>query len=294
MTENVNDDTLKSDFKGLTMIIPAYNESEGLPATLEGLVKIIPPENIIVVNDGSTDNTAECAMEKGVRVLSHKRNRGYGSSLVTGLLEADSEWIMIFDADGQHQASSVHELWAERHDADMVVGVRSGGVPLIRKPGKAVLVGIANYLSGEKIKDLNSGLRLFRRETALQFRHLYPKGFSFTTTSTLCYIESGFEIKWLPIETLHRVGKSQVRPVDAWNMLIVILRTICTFSPLKFFVPLSFALAGGGVAMASLELYISHGLSDSAVLMMVASLITFTTGLLADGVSSLRKDLLKK
>lgn len=290
MSVTANEEAHVEDFR---VIIPAFNEADSLPEVIEGLIGIVAAEKILVIDDGSTDNTAQIPLEYGVEVISHRLNKGYGSAILTGIQAANSEWVLLFDADGQHLPQSVPELWESRHDADMVVGVRSGGSPVVRRPGKAALAWLADYLAGQKFPDLNSGLRLLRREDALRFRHLYPPGFSFSTTVTLCYAESKLHIKWVDVQTERRTGRSQVRPVDAWNMFMVILRIICTFSPLKFFMPVSFMLGTGGLFFTFLELYISRGISDSAVLLLVAALIMFTTGLLADGVASLRKDLSK-
>jgi glycosyltransferase involved in cell wall biosynthesis len=178
----------------VTVLIPAYNEEGALAdtvATIERQREHVPNLEIIVINDGSTDRTSEVARSLQVTLIDHETNRGYGASLKDGMLRATSEYILIADADGTYPLEDIPRLLSDAPHYDMVVGARTGAVvhvPLLRKPGKWIITRLAEYLSARHIPDLNSGLRVFRRDVAMRFLALYPDGFSFTTTITLAML----------------------------------------------------------------------------------------------------------
>ncbi len=276
----------------LSIVIPAFNEEGGIGEVLEGLLEKFPDAEIIVINDGSTDSTAAVAAARGVRVISHSRNLGYGASLKTGTRAARGAYVLFCDADGQHTPTDVARLVAAAPDYEMVVGARDADShqPLLRRPGKAILRWFANLLAGMKIPDLNSGLRVFHRETLLRYLHLMPEGFSFSTTSTFAMLKSNRRILWLPITVKKRVGKSTVRQLrHGPQTLMLMLRISVLFEPLKVFVSVAMLLFGTALGSSLLDLFVFGNLADTTVLLSLAGLIIFMSGLLCDQVSALRR-----
>jgi len=274
-----------------SIIIPAYNEEESIIKVLQDLtstMKNIPHEyEIIVVNDGSTDRTGELVRQSGldIRLIEHAVNRGYGSSLIAAIRHSRFDNIIIMDADGTYPVEEITKLIKESEGCEMVVGARVGQnthIPIIRKPVKYLLTKFAEYMTGEKIPDLNSGLRVLKKEVVLKFASLLPKGFSFTATLTIAMLKNNYTIKFVPISYYKRTGDSKFRPIqDTLNFLQLIIRTIMYFSPLKVFVPLgSIAFAG---TIISLYRDIMRGnIRDTTVLMFIALLIIIAIGCLAD------------
>ena len=199
----------------VVIVVPAFNEAEAVGGVISSLCERLPGIRVLVVDDGSQDATVEVSRRAGAEVICHRRNRGYGASLRTGIRKADREFVLFCDADGQHSVDDVEVLISEAFGFEMVVGVRGrdSHVPLVRRPGKWVLGKFANYLAGEKIPDINSGLRIMRRETILRYLHLMPDGFSFSTTSTFAFLKTRRDVKWIPIKVQRRTGKSTVRQV---------------------------------------------------------------------------------
>lgn len=276
----------------LTIVIPAYNEANGIAAVLQKLVDAQTGAHIIVVNDGSGDNTGNSASQiTGVEVITHAYNKGYGAALKTGIAHAKTPWVMTYDADGQHTPDLVKALQQEMTDRnDMVVGKRNGYKgPWIRQPGKRLLTAVANYLVQKKIPDLNSGLRAFRRERFMEYAHLFPDGFSLSTTSTVCFFKEGLNVAYVPISIQPRTGKSTVRPRHAFTTLMLILRLIMLFSPLRIFIPTSFFFGAITIGLLGYELVVHRNISDAGVALLGLSLSLFFFGLLADQIGALRR-----
>jgi len=178
----------------ITIIIPAYNESEGIRNTLDELIPFAKKNNwkIIVINDGSSDNSQQILKQvEYITVISHPYNKGYGAALKTGIINSDTEYIAMFDADGQHNPKDLEKLSKSIQNFDMVVGSRGKDSyqDIWRKPGKKVLSIVANFLAERKIPDINSGLRIVRRNVIIKLLHLFPNGFSFSTTSTIFFFK---------------------------------------------------------------------------------------------------------
>lgn len=272
----------------VSVIIPALDEAEHVAAEIEGVHQHMAPTGwtyeIIVVDDGSSDDTAERAAAAGARVLRHRTNRGYGASLKTGIANSSFGWVLITDADGTYPAEEIPRLLAVADRNAMVVGARTGeevAVPLSRRPAKWVLRKLASYLAGQRLPDLNSGLRLMRRDLIERYQHLLPSGFSFTTTITLSAACNGHDVEYVSINYLRRLGESKIRPRHAFEFTLLILRTIVFFNPLKVFLPLGGLLAVGGAAKFAYDLT-QNNLSESAVLAFLAALVVWAVGLLAD------------
>lgn len=237
----------------VTVLVPAYNEEGAVADVIAEIRRDFieatgrrPEEvEILVIDDGSRDATAERARETGVHVVRHGENRGYGASLKTGLRHAAHDLILITDADGTYPARYFDSLLRELDDADMAVGSRRGKnvhIPALRRPAKWLLTQVAVFLAGRPIPDLNSGLRAFRRTDALRFLSLYPSGFSFTTTITLAYLSSDLVVRYVPIDYLPRTGRSKFHPiVDTKNLFLTIIRSILFFNPLRVCIPVSLA-----------------------------------------------------
>ncbi len=280
----------------LSIIIPAYNEEQGLPRVLAALADWSRRgAEIIVVDDGSTDRTAALAREAGVRVISHRVNKGYGASLKTGIRAAQGQVIVTLDSDGQHDPDDIERLLQELKENDMVVGMRGRGshTPSLRKPGKWVLAKVANYLAETEIPDLNSGFRAVRVGTVKRFLHILPNGFSFSTTLTLALFKEGYNVAYVPITAAPRTGKSTVKPLrDGLNTIMLIIRTIALFDPLKVFLPASALLLLIGLGYWLLDSVMLHrpNIPSGAVVLLVSAVVVFMFGILADQVSAIRRE----
>lgn len=285
----------------ISILIPAYNVEGSIGNVLEGLQVWRDRAEIIVIDDGSTDRTAEIAERAGVRVIRHRVNKGYGAALKTGLRAARGDVIVMMDSDGEHNAAYIQALLDAMPDNEMVVGARGKGshAPLLRRPGKWILSQVANYLAETNIPDLNSGLRAFRKEIALRFMPILPNGFSFTTTLTLALFKEGYNIAYVPITTTPRVGKSTVDPIrDGMNTLMLIIRIIALFDPIKVFLPMSIVLfligaaywIASGVYRYAAHIVPAFHIPTGAMLMMLSAVIVFMFGILADQVSAMRRD----
>ncbi len=274
--------------RAVSVVIPAFNEAEHVGAEIDAVTAALEGTGwrfeVIVVDDGSGDATAQRAADAGARVLRHRHNQGYGAALKRGIGAAEHDWILITDADGTYPAEEIPGLLARADRAEMVVGARTGdavSVPLARRPAKWFLRRLASYLAGRKLPDLNSGLRLMRRDLVLRYEHLLPTGFSFTTTITLAAACNGHDVEYVPINYRRRLGESKIRPWHAYDFTLLILRTIVFFNPLKVFIPLGGLLAVGGLAKFVYDLT-RNNLSESAVLAFLGALIIWAVGLLAD------------
>jgi len=279
--------------KRMSVIIPAFNEELAVAETVLELRRMFEGTDIkaeiIIVDDGSKDATAREARAAGARVIQHKNNRGYGASLKTGILAASNDVIAITDADGTYPAKYLPAMFAELEHADMIVGSRTGAdvhIPLSRRPAKWCLRVMANYVSNTKIPDLNSGLRIFRREVAVQYFAILSDQFSFTTTITLALLCDKYAVTYIPIDYRKRQGKSKIVPWDAGSFAILILRVAMLFRPLRVFFPVAVLCFVYGVAKATIDLTHDPNISASAILAFVSALIMVFTGMLGDAVAT--------
>ena len=276
-----------------SVVIPAYNEEMAIVQTVAAVDQALSglpiTYEVVVVDDGSTDSTAERAETTSARVVRCEENGGYGSALKRGIAAGDSEFIAIIDADGTYPATDLLVMLEAAEHADMVVGARNANmanVPFIRRPAKFILNGLANYLARRKIPDLNSGLRVFRRAVLTRFIPLLPMGFSFTTTITLCMICSGLRVVYVPIEYGRRIGNSKIRFTDFFNFILLVLRAIMLFNPLRIFLPLGLMLFLLGFVKLVYDIFIGN-LSETAVLGILAAIVVWSLGLLADMLARL-------
>lgn len=282
----------------LTLVIPAYNEEKGIGGALTNLLPVCEERGwrVIIVNDGSKDQTA-AEVEKflphpQLELVTHSVNRGYGAALKTGVRAATTEFVGTMDSDGQHRIEDMVSL-AERMTAyDLLIGKRTKVFhsPLWRMPGKWLLQMMSVYLMRRKIPDLNSGMRIFRREVLLKYLHLFPDGFSFSTTSTLIFMNRGFAVDFYPIDVKPRVGKSSVKLSTGFDTLLLILRLAMLLDPLRLFVPMSLLLIFVGVAWTTPFLVLQQGYSIGALLLIMNGILIFVMALLGDQIAALRKE----
>lgn len=278
----------------VAVVIPAFNERDGVGPTVDRvratMVATRLNYEIVVVDDGSSDGTAEEAERHGARVIALAENRGYGAALKAGILDSRSDHVLITDADGTYPADAIPALIANMGDADMVVGARAFGdksVPHVRRPAKLFLGALASYLAGRRIPDLNSGLRIIRRAPLLRFLHILPSGFSFTTTITLALLCTQHRVNYVPIACAPRVGSSKLRPKEFMAFIMLVLRTVVLFNPLRVFLPLGTALFMIGTVKFAFDLYYWN-LSETAVMAWLSAIIVWAVGLLADMIARLQ------
>lgn len=282
--------------RGVTFVVPAYDEERGIAGVVERLagLRLGIPVEILVVDDGSKDGTARVLAELATRfpvltVVRHPRNKGYGAALKTGFVRATHDVVVITDGDGTYPEAKIADLLARIDDgADMVVGSRTGAdvhIPLVRRPAKAFLRWLASYLAGTKIPDLNSGLRAIRRELVVRYRPILPDGFSFTTTITLASLTNDHRVDYVPIDYAKRSGRSKIRPIrDTLGFTQLIVRTVLYFNPLKVIYP----VAGLVMLLLLASLYYDvfvitpANLSDKTTLLAMAMMHVLAVGLVAD------------
>lgn len=268
----------------ISFVIPAYNEEKALGGALRDLISLNLSAEIIVVDDGSSDRTAEIAREFPVKVIHHESNKGYGAAIKTGIKNSSGELIAICDADGTYPIGAIPELINFAQEYDMVVGARSfASISFLRRPAKWFLNKLANYLVDYKIPDLNSGLRVFRKDVALNFLHLLPQGFSLTTTLTIALLANNYQVKFVPIAYNKRIGRSKIRPIrDTLNFFQLIVRVVMYFNPLKVFLPVSLFLFMSGLAILGVDLFVRRDVGDASVVTLNTAILIFMLGLLAD------------
>jgi len=276
----------------LTVIIPALNEAAHLKNVLTELRHDCGDivETIVVVDDGSSDDTSRVAAQDGATVIRHPANLGYGASLKTGLRHASTTHVATFDADGQHRASDLRKLWDARHGSAMIIGARQRLIhsPLWRMPGKWLLGIIAAYLVKRPIPDLNSGMRVITRDVAMRYAHLCPRGFSMSTTLTMAVMSRGWPVTFVPIDVRPRQGHSTVTVATGLETIVLLLRIICLFNPLRLFVPAAAIVALIGIAWGIPYAAAGRGVSVGSMLAIVTATLLFSLGLICDQVSQLR------
>jgi len=274
-----------------SIVIPAYNEAAAIGAVVGDLLTSAGWREILVVDDGSTDDTGAQAAAAGARVIRHPYNKGNGAAVKTGIRHASGAHVLIIDADGQHAPADAIRLVSQLGPYDLVVGARSARsqATTARRVGNSLLNGIASYLTEQRIPDLTSGFRAARRDCLLEFLHLLPNGFSTPTTTTLAFMKAGYSVRFEPIDAAARSGSSKIKlGSDGVQFFLILLKVITIFSPLRIFLPLSVTafLAGGGYALWTI-LTQSH-VTNSSVLLILLSVVIFLVGLVSEQISSLR------
>jgi glycosyltransferase involved in cell wall biosynthesis len=276
----------------LSIIIPAYNEEEAITETVQRIKETgLTSYEIIVIDDGSTDFTAENAQRAGARVISHPYNIGNGAAIKTGIRNARGQVILCMDGDGQHKPEDIPRFFEHIQQYHMVVGARTKGSTrsLHRTIANYIYNTFASFIAEFKIEDLTSGFRAMRREDALRFCDMFPNKFSYPTTSTLAFIRSGRSVKYIPIISKARKGKSKIKLLkDGFEFLIIIMKIGMMFSPLRVFLPIASFLFFTGIGRY-IYTYLEEGrFTGMSHLLINTSVIVFMLGLIAEQIASLR------
>jgi len=279
-----------------SIIVPVFNEEEAIEKNIDSLKQYLSEDKeLIVVNDGSTDNTGKLLGKiSDIKVINHSVNSGYGAALKSGIRESQGDYVLIIDADGTYPTESLPELISQKDNYDMVVGARTNPqsqIPILRRPAKWVLNRLASYLVGTKIPDLNSGLRIIKKDILMKFIHFLPDGFSFTTTITMAFLTNGYQIKYFPINYYKRKGKSKIRPIrDTLNFVQLIIRTVLYFNPLKVFIPFGLIILAIAIIVGVYSILFAPKFMDTTVVILCATALqTFFLGLIAELIIRTKK-----
>jgi len=274
-----------------SIVIPAFNEEPSVGPLVERLRAAAGWHEILVVDDGSTDATAERAAAAGATVVRHPYNKGNGAAVKSGVRRATGEFILIIDADGQHQAEDARRIVARLGDYDLVVGARSSDTQATsaRLVGNSALNWLASYMTGRRVPDLTSGFRGARATHLREFLHLLPNGFSTPTTTTLAFVKAGYNVAFEPIAARSRVGKSKIRLVrDGAKFLLIVLKIVTLFNPLRVFMPISVGSFLVGAAYAAWTIATQSHIANTSVLLIMLAVIVFLVGLVSEQIAALR------
>lgn len=277
----------------VTILLPAYNEAAGIAETISQIKKLYPHYELLVIDDGSSDLTVQKALESGANVWPHPYNIGNGAAIKTGIRCAKGDWIVMMDADGQHDPADIAKLLEYKDKYDMVVGARSNKTQasFLRLVANFIYNSFASYVTKFNILDLTSGFRLVRRETARKYLYLLPNTFSYPSTLTLAYLRSGLSLKYVPIEAKKRQGKSKIKLFqDGARFFLIITKIATLFSPLRVFLPVSFTLFLTGLLYYLYTFITAHRFSNMSALLFSSALILFMMGLVSEQISQMRYD----
>jgi len=270
--------------------MPVYNEEAVIGGLIRQIHKLLPEAEVLVVDDGSVDATADTAVSAGAKVVRHPYNKGNGAAARTGIQQATGDIIVMMDGDGQHDPQDIPRLLEQFPDYDMVVGARSmdGQAGYSRGFGNCILNKLAGYLTSFPIQDLTSGFRAFKREMILPYLHLFPNGFSYPTTSTLAMLKIGANVRYVSIHVHGRQkGKSHIHFMkDGSRFFIIILKLVTLFSPMRIFLPISTFFGALGITYSVITL--SHGhFTNMAALLLIVAIFVFLMGLIAEQLTAI-------
>jgi glycosyltransferase involved in cell wall biosynthesis len=277
----------------VTILMPAYNEELSIGETIRRAKELYPEYEILVVDDGSTDNTLQQAMEAGANVWPHPYNIGNGAAIKSGLRVARGEWVVMMDADGQHAPEDIARLLEFKDTHDMVVGARSKSSETAahRDIANTIYNWFASYVTKFKVEDLTSGFRMVRSSTVRQFIYLLPNTFSYPSTLTMAYLRSGRSVKYIPIDTKYRIGKSKIKLFqDGTRFFLIITKIATLFSPLRVFLPVSFTFFAVGLLYYLYTFMTEERFTNMSALLFNSSIIIFLIGLVAEQISQMRYD----
>jgi len=272
----------------VSVVIPAYNEEEGIAAVVAAVLARRPWREVLVVDDGSTDRTAERAAGAGARVVRHPYNKGNGAAVKTGVREATGEVVLLMDGDGQHDPADADRIVGPVGIHDMVIGARSArDQEKVRALGNAAFRAVASWLTGRPIPDLTSGFRAARRDRLLEILHLLPNGFSYPTTSCLAFLKAGHNVAFEPIRARPRVTASKIRlGRDGVRFLLIIFKIVTLYSPLKIFFPMSAAALLLGLAYGLWNVHAYGKIPMGAALLIQLAVVVFLFGLISEQIAS--------
>jgi glycosyltransferase involved in cell wall biosynthesis len=282
----------------ISIILPAFQEEQGIPPLLMQIgavmAKMRRSYEILVVDDGSTDGTAARAREAGARVISHPYNIGNGAAVKTGIREARGRVIVMMDADGQHEPADIPRLIEHLGSHDMVVGARTkeSETSLHRDLANRVYNWFASYICNRRIEDLTSGFRAIKVDAARAFLYLLPNTYSYPTTLTLAIIRSGRSLKYIPVRTVRRVGRSKIRLFrDGTRFFFIIMKIATLFSPMKVFLPVSALMFLTGLFYGLMRIFLmGDRYGPTSAMLMTMAVVVFMVGLVSEQVAQLRFD----
>lgn len=278
-------------FHNVSIVLPAKNESGGLRQVIPALQRHCPGAEVIVVDDGSTDDTADLCRGLGARVVSHPYSKGNGAAIKSGARAATREILVFMDADGQHKPEDVPRLLSRLHEGfDMVVGARNmaSQAGAHRAAANGLYNALASWMVEQKVADLTSGFRAVKAHLFRQFLYLLPNGFSYPTTITMSFFRAGYSVAYEPIEAPKRIGKSHIRLVrDGVRFFLIIFKIGTLYSPLKLFLPISFAFFSLGVSYYGYTFMTYNRFTNMSALLLITSILVFLIGLISEQISSL-------
>lgn len=275
----------------LSIVLPAKNESNSLISLIPQIKSIAPYAEILVINDGSTDDTAMVAHKAGAKVITHPYSQGNGAAIKTGARNALGDIIIFMDADGQHDPEDIPVLLDKLNEGyDMVVGARNASTHAshCRRFANSFYNRLATFMTGHKIEDLTCGYRIVRADKFRKFLYLLPNGFSYPTTSTMAFFRSGFPVAYIPIHAGKREGKSHIKLMkDGVRFFIIILRIGSLFSPMRLFLPVSWAVFMAGISYYAYTFFTSGRFTNMSAMLILSALFIFLIGIISEQISSL-------
>lgn len=280
-----------ADASATSIVVPAFDEGPAVAAVVSELRAAAAWREILVIDDGSTDDTARLAEAAGARVIRHPYNKGNGAAVKTGIRHATGTWLLILDADGQHAPQDALRLLQRLGEYDLVVGARSAATQATasRRLGNDALNAIASYLAERKIPDLTSGFRAARRQHLLEFLHLLPNGFSTPTTTTLAFLRAGYSVHFEAVDARQRAGQSKIRLArDGARFFLILLKVITIFSPLKIFTPVSGIAFAVGLVYGIGNFALYGRIPNGSVLLLMFAVMIFLVGLVSEQIATLR------
>jgi glycosyltransferase involved in cell wall biosynthesis len=280
-----------AETSSVSVVIPAYNEAEAIAGVVSAIGAAGPWREIIVVDDGSHDDTSTRARAAGAIVIRHPYNKGNGAAVKSGVRRSTGDYILILDGDGQHQAADARRIVATLGEYDLVIGARPRTTQAThaRRFGNQTLNQLASYLTGRDIPDLTSGFRAARREHLLEFLHLLPNGFSTPSTTTLAFIKAGYNVAFEPAEARPRIGASKIRLArDGVKFFMIILKIVTLFSPLRVFLPIAAVSFLVGIAYGIWNVAVHSRIPNGSVLLILFSVVVFLVGLVSEQIAALR------
>jgi glycosyltransferase involved in cell wall biosynthesis len=277
-----------AEAREVSVVIPAFNEEAGIAAVVKDVLARHPWHEVLVVDDGSNDETAARAASAGARVIRHPYNKGNGAAVKTGIREATGTVVLLMDADGQHDPDDAAGLIGPVGVHDMVIGARSSrDQTWTRALGNAVFKSVASWLTGRPIPDLTSGYRAARRDRLLEILHLLPNGFSYPTTSCLAFLKAGLNVAFVPITARRRLGTSKIRLFqDGTLFLLIILKIVTLYSPLKIFFPVSAVSLLLGAAYGVWNVLVVGKIPMGSALLIQLAVVVFLFGLISEQIAS--------
>ncbi len=291
-------DSLEPWLKRCTIVIPAKNEARGLNVLLPAIKDQAGSAQILVVDDGSNDDTIQVCESNGVKVVQHMRSKGNGAAIKTGARTVETDIILFMDADGQHDPKYIRSLLEKMaQGADMVVGARDrySQASLGRLAANRFYNRLAGWMVGQKILDLTSGMRAVYRDKFLEFLHLLPNGFSYPTTITMAFFRAGYSVEYIPIRAEKRLGKSHINLArDGLRFLLIIFRIGTLYSPLKVFFPISAGLFSTGLLYYLYTFLTAGRFTNMSALLFTSSIVIFLMGLVSEQINNLQYAMLSK